>query len=208
MYLEADLLPLSALQHLAFCPRQCGLIHLERQWEENLFTAQGRVMHQKAHEEQTETRGGLRIVRGLPLRSLSLGLSGVADIVEFHNGEPFPVEYKRGRPKAGNCDQVQLCAQAICLEEMLKKSIAGGALFYGQTHRRLDVLFDDPLRQATKDLAQSLHQMMEQGRTPKAQPGPKCKSCSLVKVCLPETSGKEKVETYLKRQITRNMREA
>lgn len=145
-FLEDDLLPLSGLQHLAFCERQWALIHIEQSWAENRLTAQGRVLHNRAHDGPPESRPGLRIARGLRLRSLRLGLSGQADVVEFYPapdgialpGEtglwrPFPVEYKRGRPKAGRCDEVQLCAQALCLEEMFARPIPSGALFYWET---------------------------------------------------------------------------
>lgn len=136
MFSEDDLLMLSALQHLSFCPRQCALIHIEQIWAENVFTAEGRVMHERAHDEdRRETRAGVRVERGMPLRSLKLGLIGKADVVEFHSGlggkgwTPFPVEYKRGKPKVDDCDKVQLCAQALCLEEMLGVAVPAGALF-------------------------------------------------------------------------------
>src|SRR3989337_821592 len=138
-----DLIMLSALQHYVFCPRQCALIHIEQLWAENVLTAEGRIMHDKVDTANRESRGNIRIEYGVPMRSLRLGLIGKADVVEFHkDGDrwiPFPVEYKRGKPKPGNCDKVQLCAQAICLEEMLSVRIPKGALFYGKTKRRLDV---------------------------------------------------------------------
>ena len=150
IYSEDDLLPVSALQHLTFCERQCALIHIEQLWSENIFTAQGRVMHERVHSETSENRRNVRIELGMPLRSLRLGLIGKADVVEFHrqpNGmwQPFPVEYKRGKPKLNNCDKVQLCAQAICLEETLGVSISSGALFYGKDRRRADVEFNETL---------------------------------------------------------------
>ena len=141
-----DLIMLSALQHLVFCERQCALIHIEQLWSENVLTAEGRIMHDKVDTANRESRGNIRIEYGVPMRSLRLGLIGKADVVEFHkpcpvmylNGNsdkwiPFPVEYKRGKPKGGNCDKVQLCAQALCLEEMMNVEIPEGALFYGQT---------------------------------------------------------------------------
>ena len=140
MYTEDDLLPISGLQHLLFCERQCALIHLEQVWAENRLTVEGKNMHDRVHEREAESRPGIRIVRALRLRSLRLGLTGMADVVEFHldsgvrsQGLPFPVEYKRGKPKADYSDSVQLCAQAICLEEMLSCTIPAGALFYGTT---------------------------------------------------------------------------
>ena len=149
-YTEDELIQLSALQHLVFCERQCALIHIEQLWSENLFTAEGRIVHEKVDTANRESRGNIRIEYGVPMRSLRLGLIGKADVVEFHrNGDkwtPFPVEYKRGKPKGGNCDKVQLCAQALCLEEMLNVEIPEGSLFYGQTRRREDVTFDEKLR--------------------------------------------------------------
>ena len=140
-YSEDDLIMISALQHFAFCPRQCALIHIEQVWTESGLTAEGRIMHEKVHEEQRESRGAVRIECGIPLRSLRLGLIGKADVVEFHRigkgvWQPFPVEYKRGKPKPDHCDKVQLCAQAMCLEEMLSVPVPEGALFYGRTRRR------------------------------------------------------------------------
>ena len=161
MLAEEDLLPLSALQHLLFCERQCALIHVEQLWDENLFTAEGRVIHERVHEQGGESRGNIRIERGLPLRSFRLGLVGKADVVEFHRvttqrWQPFPVEFKRGKPKRDDCDKVQLCAQALCLEEMLATVVEAGALYYGRTRRRLDIAFDTGLRDETeKDRAKS-----------------------------------------------------
>jgi len=208
MYDEDDLLPISALQHLAFCPRQWGLIYLEGLWDDNTLTAQGSQMHRRVHEAPGETRGDVRIARGLPLRSLRLGLSGVADVVEFHayrgppdasacalsglHGlwKPFPVEHKRGRPKPGPCDAVQLCAQALCLEEMLTVRIPSGALFYGARRRRTDVEFTADLRRHTEELAALLHQLQDAGRTPPPRPGPACRNCSLNNTCLPKAAGR------------------
>jgi CRISPR-associated exonuclease Cas4 len=204
-YNEDDLIQLSSLQHMVFCPRQCALIHIEQVWAENRQTAEGRIMHEKVHEENRESRGKLRVEYGVPLRSLRLGLIGKADIVEFHRMEndvwqPFPVEYKRGKPKADDCDKVQLCAQALCLEEMLNVKIMQGALFYGKTRRRLDVSFDEKLRQKTEETAGSVRVLLDSGRTPPPVYTKKCESCSLVAECLPKTMGKKRsVKSYLKR---------
>jgi len=184
-------LPLSALQHIAFCPRQCALIHIEQQWAENRLTAEGRVLHDKAHEAGSESRRDFRIARGLPLQSAALGLHGVADIVEFHRlpdgaWQPFPVEYKRGRPKLEPIDDVQLCAQAICLEEMIGQPVPAGAIFYGATHRRHDVSFDERLRAETRRLAEAAHALITAGRTPAPEFGPKCRSCSFLELCRPK----------------------
>ena len=153
MYDEDQLLPISALQHLLFCPRQCVLIHIEQAWVENRLTAEGRIGHEKVDKGGAETRAGRKTVFGLPLRSLRLGLVGKADVVEFErdgdgNWIPFPVEHKHGRPKQKDCDRVQLCAQALCLEEMTGISVPEGALFYGKTRRREDVAFDDEIEAA------------------------------------------------------------
>ena len=212
MYTEEDLLPISALQHLAFCERQWGLIHLEGQWAENRLTVEGDFLHNRADEPQTEVRGNLRIARGLRLCSLRLGLSGIADVVEFHRDksegivlegvdglwQPLIVEYKRGKPKLGREDEVQLCAQALCLEEMLSCSLASATFFYGQPRRRYDVSLDQELREETESLIHRLHELWEAGITPVAEYGKKCKNCSLISLCLPKAIGqKGKVEKYL-----------
>ncbi len=187
MYSEEDLLPLSALQHLVFCERQCALIHLEQQWAENRLTAEGRLLHQVADETRMETRDGIPVWRGLRIRGLHLGLSGRADAVEFRP-QPYPVEYKRGHEKPDDCDEVQLCAQGLCLEEMLGVSVGAGALFYGQPRRRLDVQFDTNLRTRTIELAAALHALINSGQTPSAAYGPKCRRCSLVDICRPKAA--------------------
>jgi CRISPR-associated exonuclease Cas4 len=243
MYAESDLLPLSGLQHLAFCERQWALIHVEQFWSENRLTVEGRHLHERVDEPAGKTRGDLRIVRGMPIHSLRLGLSGRADVVEFHrnrnaekavdggnrqeatdNGgrdgplahtrgserdtratewQPFPIEYKRGKPKPGNCDRVQLCAQAICLEEMLGLSIPAGALFYGRTRRRDEVAFDEPLRAETERLAARMHELFRAGVTPrKRYDRRRCDRCSLYDRCLPKTTGPARsVDAYLARAL-------
>lgn len=186
-----ELLMLSALQHFVFCERQCALIHIEQAWSENMFTAEGRIMHERVDTENRESRGKVRIEFGMPLRSLRLGITGRADVVEFHRKDdgtwqPFPVEYKRGKPKGGNCDRVQLCAQALCLEEMIHVDIPAGALFYGQTRHRHDVVFDKALRDETENAVVQLHRLMESGVTPPPVYSKKCDSCSLYDLCLPK----------------------
>jgi CRISPR-associated exonuclease Cas4 len=212
MYSEEDLLPLSGLQHLLFCERQWALIHLEQIWAENRLTADGRVMHERVHQSASEGRPGLRIVRGLRLHSLRLGLSGQADVVEYHRAERsgitlpgregfwtvFPVEYKRGRPKADACDEVQLCAQGLCLEEMYGSPVAGGALYYGEPRRRTEVAFSEELRRQTEALAARMHALYRTRVTPSAVWQPKCDSCSLRDACLPKLRTKgPKVVDYL-----------
>lgn len=208
MYSEDDLIQLSALQHFVFCPRQCALSYIEQVWEENLLTAEGGVMHDKTHEEQFETRAGVRIERGMPLRSLKMGLIGKADVVEFHKNSagqwvPFPVEYKHGKPKENHCDMVQLCAQAMCLEEMIGIDIASGAIFYGKTRRRLDVVFDEVLRKETEDTACRVREFIKAGVTPRAEYSKRCENCSLISACLPKTFGAGRsVKAYM-REIMR-----
>ena len=209
-YSEDDLILLSALQHYIFCPRQCALIHVEQVWSENRLTAEGRIMHERVHEEGRESRGNVRIEHGVPLRSLRLGLSGMADVVEFHRQpdgcwKPFPVEYKRGKPKPDDCDRVQLCAQALCLEEMLKVEIPSGAIFYGKTRHRHDVVFDEALRKETEETAEQVHKLIESGVTPRPVYQSKCDSCSLFESCLPKTIEKTRsVQKYLLRETGKN----
>jgi len=205
-YTEDDLLPLSGLQHLAFCERQCALIHIEQAWAENLYTAEGRVLHERVHEADQTTRGEIRIEYSMPLRSLRLGLIGKADVVEFHRirdsnidrWRPFPVEYKRGRPKKADLDRVQLCAQALCLEEMLGVEVPSGALFYGKTRHREDVDFDARLRSETEETAKRFHALIEARVTPRPVYGKQCDTCSLRDLCLPAAVIKGKsVDRYL-----------
>ena len=198
MFTEDDLLPISALQHLAFCPRQCALIHIEMAWAENRLTVEGKQLHERAHRDEVECRPGVRVARGLRLKSFVYGLVGVADVVEFHNGEsPFPVEYKRGKGKPDNRDEVQLCAQALCLEEMLQTHISEGAIFYGQPRRRLSVIFTETLRNATITLAREFRALLESQKIPPAHYAKHCENCSLIELCMPEqTSGRKNVNAY------------
>ena len=203
-YTEDDLLPLSGLQHLLFCERQCALIHIEQVWTENLFTAQGRVMHERVDAGGRESRRDERLEFGVPIRSLMLGLIGKADMIEFHRQAdgtwlPFPVEYKRGRPKKENWDRVQLCAQAMCLEEMLGVAIPAGALFYGKNRRRQECDFEGDLRRETVHTAEKLHALIKGGITPPPVYGAKCDTCSLFDLCMPKAAGsKQSVKDYLR----------
>jgi len=205
--MDDELIAISALSHYSYCPRRCALIHIEQVWNENRFTAEGRIMHEKVHAQDRESRGSVRIEYGLPLRSLRLGLIGKADVVEFRRvskdfWQPFPVEYKRGKPKHDHCDLIQLCAQAICLEEMLSVSVSDGAIFYGRTRRRLDVSFDDTLRRETEEAAGKAHQLIASGVTPPPIYEKRCKSCSLIEECIPKTIGKKSsVKRYLARMV-------
>jgi CRISPR-associated exonuclease Cas4 len=217
MFSEDELLPLSALQHLVFCERQAALIHLEGVWAENALTLQGRHLHKRVEGKArlVETRDDLRVTRGLPLRSFALGLVGKADVVEFHRkGEGGvavlgaagtwdvkPIEYKRGSPKRNACDRVQLCAQALCLAEMLGCAVSSGALFYGRTRRRLDVVFDKDQRHETEAAAAALHEMMRRRVTPSPVLSGKCHRCSLARECMPEVAHRDTTTRYLKRHV-------
>ena len=192
---EDELVPISALQHMLYCPRQCALIHIERQWAENRYNAEGHILHKRVDDGGGERRGAVRVERGVPLRSLLLGVSGVADVVEMRDdGCPYPVEYKRGRPKAHRADEVQLCAQALCLEEMLGKPVPEGALFYGRNRRRKVIAFDADLRALTEHIAGDTRRMFAAGETPLPEYEPhKCGACSLQEICQPEKLCKSSV---------------
>lgn len=185
---ETDFVPISALQHFLYCPRQCALIHVERIWLENQLTAEGRILHSRVEEGSADRRFGVRTERSVPVRSRRLGLSGIVDVVEVHQGgRVFPVEYKRGRPKRHRADEVQLCAQAVCLEEMLGQRIPDGALFYGRSRRRTSVVFDPELRNLTAQIACEVRGLIESGTTPSpVYERRKCDSCSLKEACKPE----------------------
>lgn len=194
IFAEADLVPLSALQHYLFCPRQCALIHVEQIWVESGLTAEGRIQHERVDEGGAEKRRDVKRVFGLPIRCLRLGLVGKADVVEFHRQPdgrwmPYPVEHKRGRRKQEDWDRVQLCAQALCLEEMLGVSVPEGALFYGKEQRREVVEIGDALRRETEEVAAAVHRMLSEGRTPPPEYAPKCDNCSLLETCLPRAVG-------------------
>lgn len=199
MYHDDEYIMLSAIQHYLFCRRQCALIHLEQTWDDNRLTMLGNILHEHVHEAGREKRGDVITVRGLALMSARLGLSGQADAVEFHRGatgcalpresgrwQPFPVEFKRGKPKKDLSDSVQLCAQAICLEEMLGCAIPEGAFFYGEERRRLPIAFDAALRAETERCVIATHDLLQSGQTPPPTPEKKCKNCSLYDHCLPD----------------------
>ena len=212
---EEDLLQLSGLQHFAFCRRQWALIHLEGQWAENPRTVEGSLLHRRAHDSaQRERRGDTLILRDLPVFSAALGISGKCDVVEFHacpegvllHGEkglwrPYPIEYKRGAPKSHQADELQLCAQAMCLEEMLCCPIPEGALFYGETRRRTLVPFSDDLRELVRDLLSEMHQLARRGHTPRVKPSKSCSSCSLKELCLPALLRGKTAAAYLRQAM-------
>jgi len=178
--------PLSALQHWLFCPRQCALIHVERVWAENQLTAEGRVLHDRADAGQPESLDGIRILRAVQIASTQYGLHGVADVVELRGGLPYPVEYKRGRPKAHRADEAQLCAQALCLEEMTGRTVLEGALFYGTTRRRKVVPFDAALRALTLQVAKEVRTSIASGTVPSPVfDAKRCDACSIHDLCRP-----------------------
>lgn len=201
---EDGLIPLSALQHHLFCPRQCALIHVEGLWAEDAATAEGRLLHEAVDSGKGESRPGVRIARGLQIRSLALGVAGRADAVEFRGRPPvpFPVEYKRGKPKRHRADEVQLCAQALCLEEMFGAPVPEGALFYGEQRRRTPVAFDAELRALTAGVAEAARANVLAGRTPAPVLIPACRRCSLHALCRPERLEKPPaVARWLRAQI-------
>lgn len=218
-YSEDDLLLLSGIQHMAFCERQWALIHIEQVWAENVRTVEGKHLHERVDDPfENETRNNFRVVRAMPLISYSLGLRGVADVVEFQQEEeflegvtcrlesrngwwrPVPIEYKRGRPKPDDRDAVQLCAQAMAMEEMMNISIDSGALFYGQIRHREQIRLDTALRKHTTELAEYMHRLALEGKTPKASKGKHCSQCSLLEICQPGlTLYNRSVKAYLTR---------
>lgn len=218
MYSEEDYLLLSGIQHFAFCRKQWALIHIEQQWAENYRTTAGELMHKKAHDEGSfEKRGSLLIVRGLRISSRELGVSGQCDVVEFHQDEngvtlfgyderwkPVPVEYKHGAPKESNADNLQLCAQAICLEEMFQTSIPEGYLFYGENRRRSHVEFTDGLRDEVVKVTKEMHDLFRRGYTPNVKPTKQCKACSLENLCVPKLQKAMKVREYIEQNIKTN----
>ena len=206
---------ISGLQHFCFCRRQWALIHIEQQWKENLRTTEGRILHERAHDETLkEIRGDRIVVRSLRVFSHELGLTGECDVVEFlrnergiqlngHDGMwmPHPVEYKRGSSKQNNCDRLQLCAQAMCLGEMLCCEVTEGSLYYGETHRRENVVFSQELREEVRTYAEEMHELYQRRRTPKAKRTKSCNACSLQAVCLPELTRKESVSDYIRSRL-------
>lgn len=208
---EEDWLQLSGLQHFAFCRRQWALIHIEDQWAENFRTVDGSLMHENAHDQGfRESRGDVLIVRGLAVHSAQLGISGQCDVVEFHQDpggislqgregtwRPYPIEYKRGKPKDGPADTLQLCAQAMCLEEMLCCTIQEGAIYYGETHHRTVVPLTQDLRSQVRDSLVEMHDLYQKHYTPKVKPTKACNACSLKDLCLPKLMRVKKVADHL-----------
>lgn len=214
-YKEDDFLQLSGLQHFRFCRRQWALIHIEHQWEENFRTIDGAILHENAHNTAfSESRGDCFVTRGVSVYSARLGVSGQCDVLEYHRGttgiplagkaglwQPYPVEYKRGKPGVTHGDALQLCGQALCLEEMLCCTIPAGAVYYGEPRRREQVVFTEELRAEVRAALTEMHQYAQRGHTPKVKPRKGCGACSLQDVCLPKLMGKSSVEDYVKEAV-------
>ncbi|MBT1182420.1 CRISPR-associated protein Cas4 [Bifidobacterium sp. CP2] len=218
-YPEDDWLALSGLQHFAFCRRQWALIHIEQQWNDNYLTTAGSLEHDRAHDYgESEMRGDLLIMRDLRVFSRRMGITGACDVVEFRRSDdgvtlygrtgvwlPYPVEYKHGKPKQQDADRLQLCAEAMCLEEMLACSIHEGALFYQQIKRREQVGFDTSLRERVVAMAREMHELFQRGHTPKVRPSKSCLACSLRDICLPKPtatqSGKRFIEELMQEEM-------
>ena len=215
MYDEEEFLQLSGIQHFAFCRRQWALAYIELQWQENVRTVEGRLLHENAHDAGIkEKRGDLIIVRAMPVHSRELGISGECDVVEFHRSEEgiplsghegkyavIPVEYKRGRPKTNDVDALQVAAQALCLEEMLCCDIPYGAIYYGETRHREKIEFTEELRRKVQDMFAEMHKYYRQGYTPKVKWSKSCNACSLKDICLPVLNKNLSVKDYLDNKI-------
>lgn len=214
--MDNDDLMLSGLQHFAFCRRQWALIHIEQQWAENVRTVEGNLLHSRAHDaNQFESRGDLLVVRGMHIRSERLKVTGICDVVEFRRDEqgvmihgregkwqPYPIEYKRGAPKDYDADELQLCGQAMCLEEMLLCTIPEGSLYYGETRRRQIVTFSPELRGRVETLLGEMWQYYSRGYTPKARRTKACNACSLKEMCLPDLNRIGSVQSYIRSHMT------
>lgn len=214
-YEESDYLQLSGIQHFRFCRRQWALIHVENQWAENSRTVDGTILHQRAHDSGLrERRGALLITRNMRIASRELGVSGACDVVEFRqsregtplageNGlfQPYPVEYKNGSLREDTANDLQLCGQAMCLEEMLCCDIPKGALYYGEIRRRVEVTFTPELRQEVRDCLREMHELYRRGHTPKVKPTRSCNACSLKELCLPRLIKTVSVKTYLQKSL-------
>ena len=202
MYTEDDFIMISALQHYVYCPRQCGLIHVDDVWQENLFTTRGNIMHEKVDTDTYETRGDVKTVRGLRIHSFHFGLVGRCDVVEFRQEKTgrtiLPVEFKSGEPKENISDKVQLCAQALCLEEMLNTKILQGAFFYGKIRRRNVIEIDSELRAQTESIINSVREIVSSKKVPIAEYEAKCRNCSIQSICQPKAMNSKKLQNYIK----------
>ena len=211
MFTEDDFILISALQHYIYCPRQCGLIHVDDVWNENLFTVRGQILHDKVDTDTYETRGDVKTVRGLRIHSFNYGIVGRCDVVEFKrinkegdsgfhrndSEEVLPVEFKSGEPKEDISDKVQLCAQVLCLEEMLSTQISKGMFFYGKIRRRNPIEIDDELRNQTEQVIASVREVVSSKTVPTAEYSAKCRNCSLIDICQPKALNKRKLKNYI-----------
>lgn len=219
-YKEEDYLQLAGIQHFVFCSRQWALIHIEQQWAENFRTVDGKILHEHAHDREfSERRGNILTIRGLPVHSVSMGVSGECDVVEYRrddqNGVPlvgqegkylvFPVEYKHGKPKENDADALQLAAQAMCLEEMLCCSIPVGYLYYGETRHRQEVAIDDGLRRRVRQLFEEMHRYYDRRYTPTVKRTKSCNACSLKNLCLPALGKKATVKNYIDARLNEDV---
>lgn len=214
-YKEDDFLLLSGIQHFSFCRRQWALIHIEQQWQENLRTIEGEILHEKAHDNSIkEKRGDLIVSRGMAIFSRSLGLTGTCDIVELYRDpkgvnifgmegtyNPVPVEYKKGKPKEDDSDALQLCAQAMCLEEMLLCEIPEAFIYYGETKHRLKIILNNELRDKVKIIVKEMHELYERRYTPKVKPSKSCNACSLNEICIPRLCKNLSAQNYIKKNL-------
>lgn len=212
---EEDYLQISGIQHFKFCRRQWALIHIENQWEENFRTTDGEIFHDNVHDAGTrETRGNVIITHDMRIFSRELGLSGACDVLELRKSENgvslngveglydvYPIEYKRGKPREDNSNALQLCAQAMCLEEMLCCDIPKGALFFGETRRRKEIDFTEELREEVKKMVEEMHSYYKRGYTPKVRFSKSCNACSLKDVCLPKLMKNKSVSSYVKSML-------
>ncbi len=215
LYNEEDFLSISGIQHFVFCRRQWALIHIEQQWDENIYTVDGKIFHNNAHNGmQKEVRGNIIITRGLPVFSRKLGINGICDVVEFKRDpdginlfetdgkwQPVPIEYKVGKPKEDDCDALQLLAQAVCLEEMLSCDIKKGYLFYGNTRHRTEIVFSDELRKRLSDITNEMHEYYKRSRTPNVKKTKRCKNCSIRDLCLPDMMKYSSAKKYMQNRI-------
>lgn len=187
--MENDPIMISSLEHYSYCPRQCALIHIEQTFDENIYTMRGRVAHEHVDEVGSEVQDGIRVERAVPLWSKRLGLVGKSDVIEFHGETPYPVEYKHGPRRQREHDDLQLCAQAICLEEMMGVAVPRGAIFHHSSRRRREVLFDQPLRALVETTVVAIREMLASQITPPPVNDARCKHCSLLESCMPAVIG-------------------
>lgn len=199
--MDCELIAISALQHYAYCPRQFALIHIEQVWEENRFTAEGRLLHERVDSGVAEQRRETRYERGVLLHSQQYRLTGKMDLLEIEQGDPlkyYPVEYKRGKPKVEDWDRIQLCAQALCIEEMRDAVVDEGAIWYWEVRKREPVVIDGALRATTKAMIEGAHALLSLGRTPlPIEDRKRCRACSLLDLCEPDTFRNDHSAKYI-----------